>query len=328
MSSFLFSCFVQSMTNFQPQISEISLSSIDTKNSTYCLRPHCADEVDQVLSESIQQLGLLHPPLVQCHGTEHIILSGRKRIFAAKKLGWRELACLIIKKEAPLLLKWQILLSHAIISSQLSPIEQAIFLAKAGQELDDSDLLALLPMLGHKQNPQLLDTYSRSLSLAPPVINALHHGHIQPKSIDLLAQCTGQDQETLVRLIEDFQLDGSKQRNLILLALDLTRRLNRSLDEIIKEWNKGRTNKDSKNRPQQATNLLSWLAEKQSPRHHQAEQEFKSFVREIKLPESCTLLPTTSFEDDQLTLTIRFSDRNHFRRVWDSIRPAFENSRE
>ena len=316
------------MTDFQPQVSKFSLSSIDTEDSTYCLRPHCTDEIDQALSDSMQHIGLLHPPLVQDSDTGTVILSGRKRILAAKELGWQELACLILKKKTPVQLKWKILLSHAIIGSQLSYIEQAIFFDKASQELDHSTVLTFLPILGYKQNPQLLNTFSRSLNLAPTAIKALHHSHIQPKSIDLLAQCTYKDQETLVRLIEAFKLGSSKQRNLILLALDLTRRLNRPLEEIITEWSRGRTKQNSENRPQQAAELFGWLAEKQSPRLHRADQEFKTFIREIKLPESCTLLPTPSFEDNKLTLEIRFSDRNHFREMWDIIRPAFENSRE
>ena len=328
MSSFFIFLLFSIMTNFHPQLSEISLSSIDKEDSTYCLRPRCDTEVEQQLSESIQHIGLLHPPLVQRRGTGHIILSGKKRILAAKELGWSRIPCLICKEDTPVLLKWNILLCHAIIGSQLSCIEQATFFAKAGHDLNDSELPALLPILGHKQNPQLLNIFFRSLTLAPAAIDALHLGYIQPKSIDLLAKCTDRDQEILVRLIDDFQLGGSKQRNLILLALDLTRRLNRSLEEIIGEWERKRTNKDTENKPQQAADLLNWLAEKQSPRHHRAEQEFKSFVREMQIPEFCTLSPTSSFEDDQLTLKIRFSDRDHFRRVWETIRPDLENNRE
>ncbi len=316
------------MTNFHPQLSEISLSSIDKEDSTYCLRPSCDTEADKQLSSSIQHFGLLHPPLVQRRGTEHIILSGRKRILIGKELGWSRISCLISTEDTPVQLKWNILLYHAIIGSQLSCIEQATFFAKAGQELNDSDLLALLPILGHKQNPQILNMFSRSLSLAPAAIDALHLGYIQPKSIDLLAKCTDRDQEILVRLIEDFQLGGSKQRNLILLAHDLTRRLNRTLEEIIGEWERMRVNKNPENKPLQAADLLNWLAEKQSPRHYRAKQEFKSFVRKMQLPEFCSLSPTSSFEDDRLTLKIHFSDRDHFRRVWDTIGPDLENSRE
>jgi len=315
------------MNRYQPQIAHISCSSINHEEPTYCLRPDNVPVLDQKLATSIDRLGLLHPPLVQRHGEEYIILSGRKRILAADQLGMQEIPCLVVEDTISDSMKWEILLTHALIGSQLSFVEQAHLFAKAGQEIKDEQLLALLPILGHKKNPQLLHTFSRSLSLVQAAVKALHRGCLQPKSIDLLDKCQPQDQETLIELIDSFRLGGSKQRNLILLALDLTRRHNVSLREIIEEWQKER--KGSKtNQPQQVADLFSWLAAKQAPRHHKAQQEFKKFVREIQLPASCSLSPTASFEDEQLTLAIRFADRNNFYRSWSTIRAALAYTHE
>lgn len=317
------------MNHSCPRILKIPVSSINFRDNSYSLRPNNdANKVPPELKGALRELGLLHPPLVECHLEHYVILSGRKRILAACELGWQELPCLVLGKDTPTFIKWKTLLTHALIGSQLSSIEQAHFFAKAGMELDSKNLLDLMPLLGHKPNPQLLATFSRSLTLAPPAINALHHGLVQQKSIDLLHACQHHDQETLIELIEIFQLGGSKQRKLILLALDLTKRHNTSLHNIISEWKRTRREKDKNNRPQQAADLLNWLAKKQSPRHQQAQQDFRDFVQRIKLPPSCSLLPSTSFEDEQLTLKICFSDRDSFCRSLEQIRLVLENNHE
>ena len=341
------------MPDFYPECAEVCLASINIQDTSFSLRPESDLFPDQNLLENIQETGLLHPPLLLHHEQQkHSILSGRKRILAANQLGWRTLPCLLLQQHTPNLLKWKTTLNHALIGSQLSCIEQATLFHKAAQELDPDALLSLLPMLGYKKSIRVLETFARALTLCPSLQNALHRRVVHEKHIDLLATFARRDQETITRLIERYQLGGSKQRNLLLACLELCRRQNCSVADIMEEWQQAHQQmgeqedtshrqqkntvlglhekkKDRKeNKPQQITDLFAWLSHRLYPRLHGAEQEFRSFVHEMQLPESCSLLPTPHFEDEELSLTVRFSDQECFRRQWQAIRQVLENSRE
>ena len=318
------------MSTYYPEYIEVSLNSIDHGDGSLRLRPASDPDLDQELIEDIREIGLLHPPLLQHHKGSHpyTLLSGRKRTLAVSQLGWKTVPCLLLQKTTPALLKWKITLKHALTGSQLSYIEQALFFHKAGQELEHDELLCLLPILGHPANDRVLETFARALSLSTAARDGLHTGLLQEKHIDLLAKFATEDQEAIIRIIREYQLGGSKQRKLLLSLLDLRKRRNIPVESIMQAWLQTRKTEQRENKPQQAAELFTWLSEQLSPRLHGAEQDFRSFVREMQLPASCSLLPTPYFEDEELSLTMRFSDQECFRRQWQAIRQVLENSRE
>ncbi|MCF6186027.1 MAG: ParB/RepB/Spo0J family partition protein [Desulfobulbaceae bacterium] len=301
-----------------PRCSLLSLDAIDIQDTSYSLRPQSDTGPDQVLRQSIQKFGILQPPLVQMAHGHYIILSGRKRIQAAEALGWKEIPCLIVDKQAEPYQVCEIILIHAQTGATLSPIEQAVFFRKTGDKFTKEQAVALLPLIGIKPHPYKLQEFAASLQLDQTAVDALHSGLIQQKTGNRLSKLSGKDQQTVVGLIDHFKLGGSKQQKLVGFAIELGMRTGRPFRDFILKWQQEDTADD--NRPQQASALLSSLEKQCFPDKSRAEEQFQQFRRSIELPENSTLLHTASFEDDRLTLSITFENQNSFVKGWEQIK--------
>lgn len=291
--------------------------NIDIANTSYRLRPISDQRIDPSLIKSIREVGIFHPPLLLKTESGHIILSGRKRIEIANRHGLKNIPCFIIEDISPFV-KWQLLLSHAIIGSTLSVIEQANFFSNAESQLTIKQCIALLPLLGYKPQSYRLQEFSRYLSLDPTTIDALHAGRIQPKTGNMLSKLPSEDQQTIVHLINYYKLGGSKQKKLVTLSIDLIMRTRCSLQKIVESW--GRRNMEQDNRPQQALALLNWLEGQCFPKREAAEKKFQQFQRRLQLQKNMMLQHTPSFEDDGLTLAISFAGQDDFLNFWKKIK--------
>ncbi|HHB75539.1 MAG TPA: hypothetical protein ENK84_03215 [Desulfobulbus sp.] len=312
-----------------PQISvdQVPLSSIDIRDTTYRLRPADDSLSDQRLKENIRLTGILHPPLFQVvHGNQYIILSGRKRILAAQSLGVRKVSGLVLQQSADPLLKWRTILLHSLIGSSLSCIERATFFSKAAGELSISEQCLLLPLLERKPQQYVLEELARYLTLAPETMSALHAGYLQEKLAKKLAKLSFEDQQTIVDLIRYYKFGGTKQKKLVGAALDLIMRTGHSFTQILAGWNQNPA--EEENRPQQAMALLSWLEAKCFPQSTLAREQFKKFQRGLQLPESCTITPSHSFEDNSVTLSMVFDNQDQFLQRWSSLKKIISTGHE
>ncbi len=305
----------------------VRCSSIQTDDSSYCIRP-CEDMLpDSALTNSIKQTGLLHPPLLQkAENNSPIIVSGRKRVLACISLGIQEIPCLFIERQTSPALTWKIMLSHSLVGNGLSIIEQANFFNRAARQLTVPEQLDLLPLLGRKPQPYILEELRGYLSLAPAAIIALHSGQLQEKTAKKLAKLQYKDQETLIELIQYYSLGGTKQKKLTALATELIMRTGQPLTTILKDWNQDVS--EDMNRPQQATALLRRLKEKCFPRIHGAKKEFARFQQELSIPDNIDLQPAASFEDDTMKLSLTFNNRKHLLTHWQSIKKIMETPHE
>ncbi len=323
--------FISAISNYSmiPQLSiaQFPWSSIDIADATYRLRPADDSQSDQLLNENIRLTGILHPPLLQVgHENRYIILSGRKRILTAQSLGVQEVSGLVLPQSADPMLKWRTILVHALIGSRLSCIEQATFFSKAAKELSISDQCLLLPLLERKPQQYVLQEIAHYLQLAPKTISALHAGYLQEKIAKKLAKLSFEDQQTIVALIQYYKFGGTKQKKLVGAANDLIMRAGHSFKKILAGWNQKPA--EEENRPQQAMALLSWLEAQCFPKSTIAREQFKKFQHLLQLPESCTITPSHSFEDNSLTLSMVFNNQDEFLQHWPSVKKIMTTDHE
>lgn len=297
----------------------LPLADIDRQDTSYCLRPPSDREPDPLLRDSIEKFGILQPPLLLKEDKRFIILSGRKRVETASGLGWNELPCLVVEKNIDLFQICETMLIHALIGNRLSPVEQAVFFKKMQERLSEAEQLALLPLFGIKAQPYKLRELVACLQLDKRAVNALHVGHIHQKTADKLAKLSKKDQQTVIRLIEQYRLGGSKQQKLVGAAIELVMRTGHPFEDFADRWLR-QEDQQNANPPQQTTALLNALDKMCFPARTKAEEEFTGFCRSAGLPENTSLQHTTSFEDDRLTLSIVFEDKESFLKRWEGIR--------
>lgn len=109
----------------------LPLKEISTKG--YQVRFESGRENIEDLAESIEKNGLICPPTISKKGDRYYLISGNRRLRAVKKLGWKEIPCVILEEIGD-----EDSLVKSIVENMerldLTPLEKA----KGFQELKDT----------------------------------------------------------------------------------------------------------------------------------------------------------------------------------------------
>ncbi len=282
--------------------------------------------VPESLVNSIKTFGVQHPPLVQqLNGQKlYTLLSGKKRIQAVGQLGYQSIACQVLAPATTLVQALSLKILHDQLGTKNSPIEQALVLKKAQEQLTEPETLGLLSLMGIKPNKYKLRELLDLLSLDSSAISGLHNGSIALQTGKKLARLSLENQAQVVHLICNYRLGGTKQKKLVELLTELILRLNISPAQILKDCNIAvLKDKDQANKPQQAAALLAFLTEQCYPQKALAESRFEQYVQDLKLPTQARVKHTPSFEDDKVELCLQFSNRDILTSTWEQFKLQF-----
>ncbi len=301
----------------------LQAKQLDPDNQHYLLTPFPPSPPSRELRESIHRFGILNPALVKKKAGKYIVVSGRKRLTAAiEQQDNAEFSCLVFAPSTPEVTVFTTLLEHAMLSAPLTVVEQAFFFRKLLRHCDENRAATLLPAMGHKAHPFRITKLLELLQLSRPSLLALHTGIITQQSARMIMSLKPEEQKTLVAVIRSLRLGGSKQKKMIGMVLELSRRHAASPDDVLADAGYGSDEVTAaENRPQLAAALLRQLSRLCFPRLQRAEEDFQSFRRSLRMPRSTTLSHSPAFEDDTLTLSIRFENRGELQKKWDFIRP-------
>jgi beta-mannanase len=62
------------------------------------------------------------------------------------------------------------------------------------------------------------------------------------------------------------------------------------------------------------------------PRYRQAAEEFRRLITAMQLPQNVSIAHTPFFEDDSMTLSITYPNRNSLQHAWKKISHTTKNS--
>ncbi len=275
---------------------------------------------DTELLESVRKYGVLHPPAIQLLNNKYIVVSGKKRILAAKSIASKEkLLCLVVPQESPELSVYTILLEESFAGKPMSLIQQADFFNRLLQFCHIEDALPLLSRFGHKPVKYVLEDLLSLLSLGKNSLLAVHRGEILHKTARKMTKMNEADQNVITQLIQALRLGSSKQLKLVEYSTELIMRTGLPLKSLLDEFI-AVDDPDNPNIPQRAAALLGWLQKECSPRTAEAEIKFKEFTAQLRLPAHMQLKHTPSFEDDKLTLIMVFDNMKSLQHLLPEIK--------
>lgn len=299
----------------------LTASTIDLADRTYFLAPE-EERPSPRLVDSIRDYGILHPPLVQQRDRDRFIgIAGWKRLETAITiLHWERVPCLVAPAHRPSLYFFSLLLEQSLLGNPLTLAEQSAFFASLCTTCAVEEALPLLAKLGYQPNRHQLDELLGMQNLSRSALLALHRGVISNASARKLLRVPRPDQETLVALINRFQLSGSKQQKLIELSTELLQREQRRAEDIVAPFLKKIEKPGQENIPQQAAALLAWLNEQCFPRSVRAESEFSRRVAQLDLPSTMRVEHSPSFEENSVTLSLKLADWDALQEILSGIR--------
>ena len=312
-------------------VERIPFTRIDWQDTAFSLSPVEEGLVPEPLTAAISRVGrILHPPIVRKKAKKIQIVSGRKRLLAAREtLKLHVCNCLVLPGDLPAEELFTIRLADATTFRDLSPVEQAVFLAKAGTTFAETDIARLfLPLLGLAPQPFRIHRLLALLDLEAPLLLSLDQGLLDEAAARDLLELSFRDRMVLFEIIRDLKLSMGNQRKLVASCRELAGRLRTTIAEFLTGPEpKQILEHPGANAPQKANNLMAWLRGQRLPRYSQAEKDFRRLVGSLHLPGKAVLAHSPYFEKDTLTLTVDFKNQEEFLRYWPKLRGALPDGK-
>jgi ParB family chromosome partitioning protein len=290
----------------------ISPEHLKTQNS-WEIRPVLPDTfLTRQSIESIRRTGLLYQPIVQKTSDGlYDFITGRRSFEAFQAISpgariWcriltddisaRDILCLVFDENSR--------------TRPLSLIELAYFFQLCGSLLSSHEQRELYDSLGLQANPHNINRTIELLQLEPPLQIALLTEKITEVVARELLKLDEVDRTAVFTLFMHLNIGGGKQRRILTLLKDLVGRKGVSVvDYLDMDDIQDILNHQEMNVPQKTQSLLQLLQNLQTPTLKEAETIFSAWKSGLKLPDNCDVEHSPAFEQDSVTLSVTFKNK-------------------
>jgi ParB-like chromosome segregation protein Spo0J len=287
---------------------DILLAAIDSDDQTFCITTR-ADKKD--LLHSIQQVGLIQPPLLIAKSGGHRIVCGFRRIAACRQSGRNRITAGILGKTVDRFTAARISIADNAFQRSLNLLETS----RALKLLDDFGPDELqrrnaAEILGLPTGQSVCRNIKRICRLPLSVQEGILMNTIELSMALELGELDPKDAEALLWLFGQLKVGLNKQRELLLLLKEIAGREDTSiprvlaakaLQEILKNAEMDRAAKRQK--------VRSYLRQRRFPSITQAESDYHKWVKHLKLGSHIDLIPPKDFEGNTFRMTLRFQNR-------------------
>jgi hypothetical protein len=284
------------------------------------IHPFLDETPPPILKKSFEEVGILHPPLIQqTMNGDFNLICGRRRLHALNHYYKQSnIFCLILPPELPPRALLSYILTDQQLHAALSPMEAAFFLQYSLDELPRREAIHFfLPRLGYKPQPEVLDQLLSLHTLDQKIQRQIHQGLILEKIAIELLDLPEMDRITLSVLFELLQPGTGKQKRLLTLTRDLSNRTQQSISSLFQGQEfKQIIEHNEMNPPQKIHVLLELLQKKTYSRSSDAERCFKDKIRKLNLPDYVTVTHSLNFETDEVFLTEGFPNLQSCENAW------------
>ena len=280
------------------------LSEIDFTDRSF---PFSFGELPQNLIESIKQVGLLQPPLLQTAATGHKIVCGRRRLEALRQSGAEDVVIKFFAAPAGQVKElFRRALWENLALREFNPVEIADIYAKALEIFSKDELLReIKPALKIPQRERFHKRYLAIAGFSPELRELLAAGIMDPESVDLINGWSSAELCALIELVAATGLRRNKLREVISRLDDLARRDRVSPCEPLVAACAAVRDGDGKI---DIDALRNQLKVQLYPHLTTARKKFVEKLEKLSLPAAICLEPPPDFEGGEYRLSFSFSD--------------------
>lgn len=272
---------------------------------------------DEALVSSIRTIGMISPPVLADAGDQHEIVSGFRRLAAAREAGLEKVPALVIETQdeglAGALPVW---LESSLHGQALSEMERLTFAAKALAITGDriAEYLPLISRLyGRKITAEILGRLSGLSLLDREVRLAVHEGRVSPGDLLQLGAHPGIDTAAAARLLAGSGLSRSGRREAVRGMLGLADHGKELFARFIEEYDPDEMPLD------EAVSSIT------HPRMTGDISFLKRTITEIELPPAASVHLPENLEGSSLTVEIRVRDGDDLSISLERLREASED---
>ncbi len=294
-------------------IHAISIAAIDETNQQFRISTngHCTD-----LLESIEVLGVIHPPFLwETAADGLVIVSGRRRIEASRKLGHQQITARIIPAEVTIFDCVKLAVADNSLQRPLNIIEQSrAYRMLTPHVIDAEERRHLFRLLDLPHHPAMVAKIERVCSFPSPLQSFLLDGSIQLPVALLLAEMPQESALFLAQLFDDLKIGLNKQREILLTASEIAIREDIALLEIFNQAPLSDVlASPDLDRPRKTQKIRDGLRKRRFPNIAAAEEKFTKCVQELPLQDTISLTAPRHFEGTTYSVTMEFSNMDELK---------------
>ncbi len=286
-------------------------------NTTWNLHPWALDKIPSSLGESFASMAIIHPPIVLEETTEKdnvfVNLCGYRRLqYAMATAEDANVDCLVLPENTSTELLLNIILEDQKLSAgELSLAEKARFLQIALQHMNKEAVYSIfLEKLNLKKRNTVLEELRILLKQDKKIIEEVHKGNLQIQMLgEILRLTDAGDRLSLIELFQTLHLGTGKQKRIFQLIRDVAYRNQLTFTDFLAGEDIVQIIENpGLNVPQKIQHLSEFLQQQLQPKSLMAEKQFQEQVKSLHLPKNKTVSHSTSFEKDEVTLSIVFDN--------------------
>jgi len=303
---------------------QVPLSLIDSKDQTFRITTETG--IDDIL-DSIKNVGLINPPILIKKKSKYTIICGFRRIAACRMLGLLNIEAKIPVSNANELDCLKFAITDNSFQRPLNLIEQSksLFML-SGFFKDITSLADAASSLGLPYNPSLIKKIINIYYLPSPIQNCVLSNII---SLSMAVELGAFERDagiTFARIFNDLKLGLNKQRELITLINEISLRENIPVMKVIQESNfQEILNSEELDRTKKTERLRFYLKKRRYPSIAQAEQDFVSLIKELKLKKGMKLIPPKNFEGNTFIIKLHFNNLKNLQDHSDALKKIIQN---
>ena len=274
------------------------------------------------LVRSIRKAGLAGPPLLRKEGKGFIVVSGWKRVLACRELGLNEIAAFVTedKSDRRLFLR---ALEENLAARRLGLAEKAgVVLRLRQMGLHDRRILrTYLPLLGLPATADHLESVLALAGAEDEVKRLVEEKDLPLSVVRSLLRFRPAERRRLLPLLRP--LGQNKQKELLDDIWEIGRRDSIQVRRIFQRGEIRRALASAGLPPLQKVERVRHLLKKMRyPRLSAREEAFAAALRRIGWPKGIAIQPAPFFEDEDITVSFRFRNREELAVCLDKLAAA------
>lgn len=274
------------------------------------------------IKRSIEELGLLNPPILRTNKGKYQIISGWKRILSCKELKVKNLLCKVYEPEE-LSVRDCIKVVFYENKNNLSDLELAelIKLFKGLCFLEDKEIIKdILPLLGIASNRKHLDKYLNLESLDEVIKNAFYDEDITIEQCQMLSEISHANQMPMLKnLLMKYKLNNNESRQLIQIVEEISLRDSKSVPEIL-SLTENAVDNDKKDKNE----LKSKLRTIRYPDLSGVEEKYRKAVGDLNLPNDVNIFVNQFFEGNDIEFRIKVKSSEELSKISSQLQSLCE----
>ncbi|UCF93206.1 MAG: ParB N-terminal domain-containing protein [Desulfobacterales bacterium] len=264
------------------------------------------------LIESIQQVGLMIPPILKEKFSEYIIVSGFRRVAACRSLGWTRIRAKIVDPACGMDECVKLAITDNALQRPLNLVETSRSLhLLSGQIKDRAGLTEAASSFGLPDNLAVIQKLLKICLLPTPIQNNILAGSLSLSTALAISRFEPETALALAKIFETLRISLNKQKEILSLVQEIALREGIPLRQLLEEERINSILRDEElDRNSKARKLRSYLRERRYPVISKAEARFAEYAGQLKLNDALKLTPPPNFEGTTYTFTLRFETRS------------------